>query len=234
MTRSAWRPAQWVVTSDDLAKRGAEALRDPITRFFARVEYYRTDLTDLHTLVDGEVGLAWGTWDEIFKPTNGPPEKAHVRFTETYKRDGTTWRSVLYHRDIEPFGADGRYRKQLTTVSAPRPIPASPQASEGETDLARHIRRVWRNWNSQNLDSIIPQSNHAGIGYGWRTPEWRTSQFDRLSDADLAKTNGEILRARLQRSFASWDSYHVEITELHTKVDGDLHRRDARDGDRTG
>ena len=138
----------------------------------------------------------------------------------TYKRAGNSWQSLLYHRDIEPFDTDGRYVKQLTVVAA-LPAPFAP-AQSPKDDLADYIGKIWRNWNSHNLDSILSQGSLGGIGFGWRTRDSRTSQFPGISPEDLAKSSGEVLRARLRRSFASWDHYHVEVTDLHTKVEGDI------------
>src|SRR5437867_519756 len=98
----AWRTSQWGgVSAEELRKNSAEMLRQQLERDFASWDYYHVDVTDLHTAVDGDIGLAWGTYNESFKPKNGAPETAHVRYPETYKRDGNPWRSLLYHRDIE-------------------------------------------------------------------------------------------------------------------------------------
>lgn len=91
------RPANTVAWSNGLKE------------FLTRADYYRMHLDEVHTDVDGNVGLAWGFYTEDFKLKGRSPEKVRVRFTFTYKYDQGTWRTLLYHRDIQKFDDDGRY-----------------------------------------------------------------------------------------------------------------------------
>jgi hypothetical protein len=77
--------------------------------YLTRVDYYRMHLDEVHTDVDGNIGLAWGFYTEDFKLKERSPEKVRVRFTFTYKYDQGTWRTLLYHRDIQKFDDRGRY-----------------------------------------------------------------------------------------------------------------------------
>ena len=82
---------------------------DALKTFLANQEYYRIELNDLHTEVDGDVGLAWGFWTEDFKGKGQSPERVRVRFTFTFKHDGQGWRTLLYHRDAQRFDERGAY-----------------------------------------------------------------------------------------------------------------------------
>jgi hypothetical protein len=85
---------------DDLA-----ALR----KFFASLERYRITQEDIHTSVDGNIGLVWGFFTEDFQIRGRAPEKVRVRFTETLKRDTGGWHELLYHRDGQHFDDKGSY-----------------------------------------------------------------------------------------------------------------------------
>lgn len=84
---------------------GIEKLRS----FLASLEYDRPTLDELHTAVDGDIGLAWGSYTEDFKVRGRAPEKVRARFTLTLKHDTSGWRPLLYHRDIQPFDEKGGY-----------------------------------------------------------------------------------------------------------------------------
>lgn len=75
----------------------------------ASMEYWRVTLDELHTSVVGEIGLAWGVYTEEFKLKGKPPETERVRFTNTLRWDGQGWTNLLYHRDAQSFGENGRY-----------------------------------------------------------------------------------------------------------------------------
>ena len=77
--------------------------------FLASVEYYRVTAYEVHTAVDGDLGLAWGFFTEEFHVRGRVPEKVGVRFTTALKREAGTWRQLLFHRDAQPFGDDGSY-----------------------------------------------------------------------------------------------------------------------------
>lgn len=75
------------------------------------MEYWRVTLDELHTSVDGNIGLAWGVHTEEFKLRGQPPETIRVRFTNTLKWNGQRWVNLLYHRDAQLFGVSGTYLK---------------------------------------------------------------------------------------------------------------------------
>ncbi len=118
--RFGWRTAAarstgWSnVDARDVAERGAEAFREPIKRFLDSMQYYHCTIEELHTSVEGDIGLAWGIYVENFKVRGRPAEKARVRFTQVLKQDGERWRTLLSHGDIQPFDEHGRYVAQFT------------------------------------------------------------------------------------------------------------------------
>lgn len=75
----------------------------------ASMDYWRVTLDELHTSVVGEIGLAWGVYTEEFKVKGQPPETVRVRFTNTLRWDRQGWENLLYHRDAQLFGQNGRY-----------------------------------------------------------------------------------------------------------------------------
>src|SRR5438876_939906 len=75
------------------------------------------------------------------------------------------------------------------------------QANRPEDGLADYIRSMWRTFNSQNVDSILLQGSHQGIGFGWRSQAGRSSQFGGITSEDLARTGTEALREPLKRFF---------------------------------
>ena len=78
------------------------------------IEYYQTDIKELNTWSEGETGLGWGTWIESYQHKGQAPEKARVRFTNTFRKYGNRWIRIMFHRDIQPFNEDGMYPKELT------------------------------------------------------------------------------------------------------------------------
>lgn len=80
-----------------------------VRSFLASLEYDRPTLDELHTAVDGDIGLAWGFYTEEFKARGREPEGVRARFTWTLKHETSGWRGLLYHRDIQPFDEKGRY-----------------------------------------------------------------------------------------------------------------------------
>lgn len=98
--------------------RNARAVRTPqdydesLKTFFATLNNYRLTVDELQTDVIGDIGLAWGVHTEEFEFKGRPPEKVLVRFTMTFKYVDSSWRTLLYHRGIQPFGDDGRYIPQ--------------------------------------------------------------------------------------------------------------------------
>src|SRR5438445_2146929 len=102
------------VSAADVAARGNEPMRDAIKRFLDSMDYHHYTIEELHTSVEGDVGLAWGLFVEDFKIKGQPAEKARVRFTHVMKKEGEHWRPLLFHRDIQPFDEHGRYLAQFT------------------------------------------------------------------------------------------------------------------------
>jgi ketosteroid isomerase-like protein len=101
----------------DHAVQGEEARAQLFERFFDRMDYHRLELEDLQTSVAGDIGLAWGVYIEEFQETGRPPERARVRFSTVLAKGARGWQVLLYHRDIQPFNAEGRYPTAMTVVS---------------------------------------------------------------------------------------------------------------------
>jgi ketosteroid isomerase-like protein len=102
---------------DHLANARAEARERQLERFFNQKESYSLVLEACETTVVGDVGLAWGTYLETWQDQGHPPEQARVRFSKVLTRGESGWEVVLYHRDIQPFTAEGRYPRELTVVA---------------------------------------------------------------------------------------------------------------------
>lgn len=97
-----------------LAPRGTEVvspqrLAQAVRMFFESMEYYRLKLDELHTTVHGDVVVAWGFHTEDFKARGRNPEKVRVRFSLTMKKSQDGFDTLLSHRDIQRFDAEGRY-----------------------------------------------------------------------------------------------------------------------------
>ncbi len=99
-----WR-AVGVRSSKTPESERAQTLR----KFFGGMDYYHVIPGELHTEVDGNIGLAWGFFTEDFRQKGRNPEKLRVRFTTTLKYDNGEWRTLLYHRDIQNFDGRGNY-----------------------------------------------------------------------------------------------------------------------------
>lgn len=104
-------------TPRDHAARGEGAHRQALQQFFGQKEAYSFVPENFETAVAGEIGLAWGTVLEQWQDKGQPPEQARVRFSKVLTKGAPGWQVLLYHRDIQPFAADGRYPKALTVVS---------------------------------------------------------------------------------------------------------------------
>ena len=112
---------------DHVANARAEARERQLERFFNQKASYSLVLEDCETAVEGNIGLAWGTYLEQWQDQGQPPEQARVRFSKVLTRGERGWEVVLYHRDIQPFTADGRYPRALTVVA-----PASESGRSGD------------------------------------------------------------------------------------------------------
>jgi hypothetical protein len=119
-SRTIWRELGWNGVGfgfRSFAARqpaSAAAATQSIDQFASGMEYYRITLNELQAKVDGDIGLAWGVHTEVFQVKEQPPESVRVRFTNTLRWDGRSWKNLLYHRDAQPFTANGRY------IRAPR------------------------------------------------------------------------------------------------------------------
>lgn len=80
-----------------------------VREILASLEYNRATLDELHTAVDGNIGLAWGFFIEEFRVRGRAPETVRVRFTTTLKWEHGKWRQLLFHRDAQPFDDKGNY-----------------------------------------------------------------------------------------------------------------------------
>jgi hypothetical protein len=113
-SREVWQELGWSGVGFGFrtfqARGGSNAgLGQSIEQFGASMEYYRIKLDTLFTKIDGDIGLAWGVHTEVFQVKGQLPESIRVRFTNTLRWDGRTWKNLLYHRDAQPFTANGFY-----------------------------------------------------------------------------------------------------------------------------
>ena len=99
----------------DLAPAGERYL-ETIGQFMASLEAFHGEFEELHTKVHGDVGFAWGVYVEHFQPKGGTPERARVRFSQAMTKTDDGWKFLSFHRDIQPFDADGRYLPSLTSA----------------------------------------------------------------------------------------------------------------------
>jgi ketosteroid isomerase-like protein len=110
-----FRPLVW---RNHIANAQREGRDLSLERFFGQKASYSLVLEELQTAVEGDVGLAWGTFLEQWQDNGQPSEQARVRFSKVLAKGEHGWQIVLYHRDIQPFADDGRYPKALTVVSS--------------------------------------------------------------------------------------------------------------------
>ena len=82
-----------------------------IQSFASIMDYFTIRLDELHSSVVGDIGLIWGVHTEEFRMKGRPAETVRVRFTNTLKWDGRSWKNLLYHRDAQVFDDRGRYVK---------------------------------------------------------------------------------------------------------------------------
>jgi ketosteroid isomerase-like protein len=80
-----------------------------VRAFFAAVEYFRVSLDELHASVEGDIGIARGFYTEEFQMRGRAPEVVRARFSVAMRRAGDEWRTLLYHRDAQPFDEQGWY-----------------------------------------------------------------------------------------------------------------------------
>ena len=91
------------------ARRADRPYIDGLKTFFGSLDYYRIELNEVQSSVDGNVAVAWGFWTEDFREKGRNPETVRVRFSFTFKYDGSRWQTLFYHRDNQKFDAQGAY-----------------------------------------------------------------------------------------------------------------------------
>ena len=107
-----FRTAPW----RDRNTAGVDGHRQGYKTFLDGLESWHTEIEELHTSLEDDVGLAWGVHTEHFRVKGREPEKALVRFTMALKRNAETWRVILFHRDIQQFDEQGMYLMEHTKV----------------------------------------------------------------------------------------------------------------------
>jgi hypothetical protein len=80
-----------------------------IASFASTMDYFSIRLDDLQASVVGDIGLVWGVHTEEFRMKGREPETVRVRFTNTLRWDGRSWKNLLYHRDAQVFDDRGWY-----------------------------------------------------------------------------------------------------------------------------
>jgi ketosteroid isomerase-like protein len=108
-----FRTIGWRSRTRDL---GVEAFVERAKKNRENFEVYHAEMEELNTSAEGNIGLAWGFWVERFKVKGRPPEEARVRFSFVFKKEADGWRMFMYHRDIQLFDKEGRYRTEFTKV----------------------------------------------------------------------------------------------------------------------
>ena len=87
-----------------------QALLARVERFHASMEYYNVHAETIEVAVSGDTAVSWGVYVEDFQMTGRPPEKLRGRYTQTFQKRRTgELITLLGHRDVQPFDADGRY-----------------------------------------------------------------------------------------------------------------------------
>jgi hypothetical protein len=88
----------------------AGQLRSALTQFFDSVEYYRATVEEVHAREYENVVVAWGFFTEDFKHHGRNSELYRIRFSTTLLRDDAgQLRTIMSHRDIQPFDERGGY-----------------------------------------------------------------------------------------------------------------------------
>lgn len=85
-------------------------------QFMASMASFQIEVEEVKTKVHGDVGFAWGVYVEQFQPAGGSPERARIRFSQAMTKTDDGWKFLSFHRDVQPFDADGRYPAELTST----------------------------------------------------------------------------------------------------------------------
>ena len=81
-----------------------------VQKFHASMEYYNVQAETIEVAVHGDTGVAWGVYTEDFQVKGRPAERLRVRYTQTFRKtDDGELVTILAHRDVQNFDADGRY-----------------------------------------------------------------------------------------------------------------------------
>jgi ketosteroid isomerase-like protein len=96
-----------------------DGYRQLLQRVWDSFASYAVEWEEIRTAVHGDVGFAWGSFFETFQHHGQRTERAHVRFSQAMVRTEDGWRVLMFHRDIQPFGEDGRYLPALTETVQP-------------------------------------------------------------------------------------------------------------------
>lgn len=86
-----------------------EAYLEAFQSWLGSMLYYRIAIDEIHTAVDGDIGIAWGFYHEEFQARGREAEVRRGRFSEVIKRGSTGWQILFYHRDATPFDSRGVY-----------------------------------------------------------------------------------------------------------------------------
>lgn len=95
----------------DITVIGEAAYLEAVERTMGALESYRPVVEELHTAVEGEVGMAWGVLVEEYKEHGREPWTRRSRFSHVMVREDAGWRMLLFHRDVQPFAAGGDARR---------------------------------------------------------------------------------------------------------------------------
>lgn len=77
--------------------RGREAFRQVVQNYFADHERATFTLVNPGFRIAGTTALAWGHYQLIAKPKDGPLAYIHGRYTYTYTKSDGTWALVAIH-----------------------------------------------------------------------------------------------------------------------------------------
>ena len=92
----------------DIASVGETGYLQAVEGAMGGLEYYRTQIEELHTAVEGDVGMAWGLLIDEFQERGREPERRRGRFSHVLTRGAAGWQMLLFHRDSQPFDEEGR------------------------------------------------------------------------------------------------------------------------------
>ncbi len=86
----------------DIRAIGEDAYLQAVEQAMGGLESYRAEIEEIHTAVEGEVGMAWGVLSEEYKEKGRRPWRRRSRFSHVMVREEADWRMLLFHRDVQP------------------------------------------------------------------------------------------------------------------------------------